>query len=103
MYSRAFSLELRLHSELLVFTLHCPVNVRRDEGHIVVVWSSFSIEDSNLATHIFEDFALEGRFGCRQSRAVELVSFGFAICSRSSWLLIWERVPKSKPIRRQPR
>src|SRR5437588_10727585 len=61
--------------KLFRLRFHRPVNMRRYEGHVVVVRMVLSIEDSNLLAHVFKDLALKRCFAHRQSGCVKAVLF----------------------------
>ena len=53
-----FFLRIDFPPELLSFDFHRPVDVRRDERRVAIIWIAGGIEDSDLLTHLFKNFSL---------------------------------------------
>ena len=66
-----FFLGLDLLLELLGFSLHGPIDVRRYKRQVVIIGSAARIKDPNHLAHLPESFVLERRVARYQGRRVQ--------------------------------
>ena len=66
-----------LVSELLGLALCRPLNVRGYKRHVLIVWSSVRVEDSDPLADVLERVGIQRRIAGRQGGAIETVFLVF--------------------------